>query len=128
MKFIGIPEDDRQRSGPHRPYTGIRKCCKICSLPRSARSSSTPLVYQQKSVTIVEIMGRHAGWLTAASRLARKPDEGDNPYLILPSGGSVLLRAAPIKTWRKRSKSLRNLVVCVSEGIADEGGSIHLMW
>ena len=35
----------------------------------------------KKSVTIVEIMGRHAGWLTAASALARKYD-GDNPRLI----------------------------------------------
>lgn len=29
-------------------------------------------VYETKSVTIVEIMGRHAGWLTAAGALARK--------------------------------------------------------
>ena len=32
-------------------------------------------------MTIVEIMGRHAGWLTAASALARKYT-GDNPLLI----------------------------------------------
>ena len=38
-------------------------------------------VYEKKSVTIVEIMGRHAGWLTAASALARKYT-GDNPLLI----------------------------------------------
>lgn len=31
-------------------------------------------VYEKKSVTIIEIMGRHAGWLTAASALARKYD------------------------------------------------------
>ena len=38
-------------------------------------------VYEKKSVTIVEIMGRHAGWLTAASALARKYP-GDNPMFI----------------------------------------------
>ena len=38
-------------------------------------------VYEKKSVTIIEIMGRHAGWLTAASALARKYT-GDNPLLI----------------------------------------------
>ncbi len=38
-------------------------------------------VYEKKSVTIIEIMGRHAGWLTAASALARKYD-GDNPLFI----------------------------------------------
>ena len=41
-------------------------------------------VYEKKSVTIVEIMGRHAGWLTAAGVLARKY-KGDNPrYIYLP--------------------------------------------
>ena len=38
-------------------------------------------VYQQPAVTIVELMGRHAGWVTAASSLARK-FPGDNPLLI----------------------------------------------
>lgn len=42
-------------------------------------------VYEKKSVTIIEIMGRHAGWLTAASVLARK-SVGDNPAFDLSSG------------------------------------------
>ena len=32
-------------------------------------------VYETKSATIVEIMGRHAGWLTAAAVLARSMKE-----------------------------------------------------
>ena len=44
-------------------------------------------VYQQPAVTIVELMGRHAGWVTAASSLARK-FPGDNPLLIYMSGSS----------------------------------------
>ena len=78
-------------------------------------------VYQQKSVTIVEIMGRHAGWLTAASRLARKY-EGDNPYLIyLPEAPFSLEQF--YKDLEEAFKKSPNLVVCVSEGIADEGGT-----
>ena len=38
-------------------------------------------VYEKKSVNIIEIMGRHAGWLTGAAALARKY-VGDNPLLI----------------------------------------------
>ena len=38
-------------------------------------------VYETKSVTIIEIMGRHAGWLTAAGALARK-HANDNPLQI----------------------------------------------
>ena len=46
-------------------------------------------VYEKKSVTIIEIMGRHAGWLTAASALARKY-KGDNPFFIyLPESALI---------------------------------------
>ena len=78
-------------------------------------------VYQQRSVTIVEIMGRHAGWLTAASRLARKY-EGDNPCLIyLPETPFSLEQF--YNDLDAAFKKSPNLVVCVSEGIADEGGT-----
>ena len=46
-----------------------------------AQKKELASVYEKKSVTIVEIMGRHAGWLTAAGALARKYT-GDNPLLI----------------------------------------------
>ncbi len=39
-------------------------------------------------MTIVEIMGRNAGWLTAASVLARK-EAGDNPAPYLPAGSGL---------------------------------------
>ena len=78
-------------------------------------------VYEKKSVTIVEIMGRHAGWLTAASRLARKY-EGDNPCLIyLPETPFSLEQF--YNDLDAAFKKSPNLVVCVSEGIADEGGT-----
>ena len=38
-------------------------------------------VYEKKSVTIIEIMGRHAGRLTGAAAIARKKD-GAKPHLI----------------------------------------------
>ena len=78
-------------------------------------------VYEKKSVTIVEIMGRHAGWLTAASALARKYT-GDNPLLIyLPE------TAFDTKEFLKKVEAgfqkNCNVVVCVSEGIHDEKGT-----
>lgn len=38
-------------------------------------------VYETKSVIIVEMMGRNAGWLTAAAALAEKKN-GKTPYLL----------------------------------------------
>lgn len=77
-------------------------------------------VYDTKSVTIVEIMGRHAGWLTAASVLARK-FTGDNPLLVylpeVPFDQEVFLKKI------EECFSVNNaVVVCVSEGICDKDG------
>ncbi len=70
-------------------------------------------VYQQRSVTIVEIMGRHAGWLTAASVMARK-HVGDNPLLIyLPESPFEFERFSA--DLDKAFETSSNVVVCVSE-------------
>ena len=74
----------------------------------------------KKSVTIVEIMGRHAGWLTAASALARKY-KGDNPlFIYLPE--TNFSQEAFLKQIEKALQTTSNLVVCISEGIHDEHG------
>lgn len=77
-------------------------------------------VYDTRSVTIVEIMGRHAGWLTAASVLARK-FTGDNPLLVylpeVPFDKEAFLEKI------EECFSVNNaVVVCVSEGIRDKEG------
>ena len=78
-------------------------------------------VYEKKSVTIVEIMGRHAGWLTSASALARKY-KGDNPLLIyLPE--TTFDQEAFLKAVEKSFEKNCNVIVCVSEGIHDAEGT-----
>lgn len=78
-------------------------------------------VYEKKSVTIVEIMGRHAGWLTAASALARKY-VGDNPLLIyLPE--TAFDQEAFLKKVELCFEKNPNVIVCVSEGIHDDKGT-----
>ena len=78
-------------------------------------------VYEKKSVTIVEIMGRHAGWLTAASALARKYT-GDNPLLIYLPETAFDTKEFLKKVEASFQKNC-NVVVCVSEGIHDEKGT-----
>ncbi len=72
-------------------------------------------------VKIDIVMGRHAGFLTAAAALARRrPDDG--PHLIyLPERPfSVDRFTADV---RRVYQSLKRCVVVVSEGIADERGT-----
>ena len=78
-------------------------------------------VYEKKSVTVIEIMGRHAGWLTAASALARKY-KGDNPFFIyLPE--SAFDTEKFLKDVESAFEKNCNVVVCVSEGIHDADGT-----
>lgn len=78
-------------------------------------------VYDTHSVTIVELMGRHTGWITASSVLARKYD-GDNPVLIyLPE---VVFDIEEFVNRVKQELDKRNnVIVCVSEGIKDSSGT-----
>lgn len=119
IRFIGIPKtiDNDLIHTDHTPGYGSAAKYVASTVREIALDAS---VYEQKSVTIVEVMGRHAGWLTAASALARKFKE-DNPLLIyLPERPfefdqfSAALKSAFDKT--------HNVVVCVSEGIADSKG------
>ena len=118
--FIGIPKtiDNDLVLTDHTP--GFGSAAKyVASTVREIVLDAS--VYQQKSVTIVEIMGRHAGWLTAASVLARK-FENDNPVLIyLPE--SAFNTDTFIEDVKKALEHTSNLVVCVSEGINDGNGT-----
>ncbi|MGB0331909.1 MAG: 6-phosphofructokinase [Planctomycetota bacterium] len=73
-------------------------------------------------VKINVIMGRHAGWLTAASRLARH-HEGDGPHLIyLPEG--VFDRQEFCDRVEEMLLEHGRCLVAVSEGIHDAEGNV----
>lgn len=121
VRFIGIPKtiDNDLVQTDHTP--GFGSAAKyVASMVREVAIDAS--VYDnKKSVTIVEIMGRHAGWLTAASALARK-FEGDNPRLIyLPE--TAFDQEAFLAKVQEMLEKTPNLVVCISEGIHDENGT-----
>ena len=71
-------------------------------------------------VKIDVIMGRHAGFLTAAAGLARE-DEDDGPHLIyLPERPFSMSRF--VKDVQAAMKKYGRCVIAVSEGISDENG------
>ena len=71
-------------------------------------------------VCIIEAMGRNAGWITAASALARK-NPGDAPHLIyLPERN--FCEEEFLEDVRKLYDELGGVVVVVSEGLRNENG------
>ena len=79
-------------------------------------------VYNTDMVTVVEIMGRHAGWLTASAALATEYGNGCGPDLIyLPEIDFDLDQFTEDVT--KIMKQKRNVLVAVSEGLHYADGS-----
>ena len=79
------------------------------------------VIYALKSVTIIEVMGRDAGWLTAASALARN-EYCDAPHLIyLPE--AAFDTEAFLADIKKLLEKQNNVIVAVSEGIRDKDGN-----
>lgn len=79
-------------------------------------------VYNTDMVTVIEIMGRHAGWLTASAALATEYGNGCGPYLIyLPERDFDLDQFTEDVT--KIMKQKRNVLVAVSEGLHYADGS-----
>ena len=79
------------------------------------------MIYKVESVTIVEIMGRNAGWLTAATALARNEHQGAPDLIYLPE--IVFDRKKFIDSIKELFKTKRNIIIAVSEGIKDESGN-----
>ncbi|ADL04851.1 6-phosphofructokinase [Lacrimispora saccharolytica] len=119
IRFIGIPKtiDNDLILTDHTPGYGSAAKYVADTVREIVLDSS---VYQQKSVTIIELMGRHAGWLTAASALARK-FKGDNPVLIyLPETDFDFERfASDVKAALNKHSTV---IICISEGLSDAKG------
>ena len=117
IRVIGIPKtiDNDLVETDHTP--GFGSAAKYVASTVREIAIDASVYDNKKSVTIVEIMGRHAGWLTAASALARK-FEHDNPVLIyLPE--TDFDQDAFMEKVRTSLETTPNLVVCISEGIHD---------
>ena len=117
--FMGIPKtiDNDLVKTDHTP--GFGSAAKYVASTVREIAVDASVYDNKKSVTIVEIMGRHAGWLTAASALARRY-EGDNPVLIyLPE--TAFDTEQFIRDVEAALEKTPNVIVCISEGINDGG-------
>jgi 6-phosphofructokinase 1 len=78
-------------------------------------------VYTVPAVTIVEIMGRDAGWLTASAALPRILGGAAPDFVYLPE--SVFSMQAFFNDIRAAFEKKPNLVIAVSEGIRFANGT-----
>ena len=77
-------------------------------------------IYNTKSVLIAEIMGRDAGWLTAASVLARNSYSRAPHLIYLPE--HPFSKEQFIEDIKAQFKQREHIVIAVSEGLRDVDG------
>ena len=77
-------------------------------------------VYAHPVVTIIELMGRNAGWVTASSVLARTPFDRNPVLIYLPEIAFDM--DTFIEDVKEAMKHQMSVVVCFSEGIKDKDG------
>lgn len=119
IKIIGIPKtiDNDLCMTDHTP--GFGSAAKYIATTMLEIAHDT-FIYAVKSVTIVEIMGRDAGWLTAASALARDDYNTAPHFIYLPE--AAFNKDKFLSDIKEALKTQNNVIVAVSEGIRDENG------
>ena len=114
IRFMGVPKtiDNDLAVTDHTP--GFGSAAKyIASITKEIIRDG--LVYDQQNVTLIEIMGRNAGWLTGAAALAKCEDcEGPDMIFLPELIFDVEEFMKKVATLHKQKKSV---VIAVSEGV-----------
>ena len=120
VRFVGVPKtiDNDLEITDHTPgYASAAKF--IATVTKELVQDS--LVYDLESVTVVEIMGRDAGWLTAAAALSKGSDCEGPAMIFLPE---VPFDYEYVKNRVKEiQKEKKSIVIALSEGIRTADGS-----
>ena len=114
IRFIGVPKtiDNDLAITDHTPGFGSAAKFIASTMKEIIRDG---LVYDYPTVTVVEIMGRNAGWLTAASALSKSEDcEGVDLIYLPETPFNIDMFITRVK---EISASGKSVVIAVSEGI-----------
>ncbi|OGO05546.1 MAG: hypothetical protein A2Y73_07960, partial [Chloroflexi bacterium RBG_13_56_8] len=117
---VGVPKtvDNDLAMTDHCP--GYGSAARFVATAIRDTGFDTAAMGESSPVKFMEIMGRNAGWLTAAAALAKETPD-DPPHLIyLPEKGVSLGQiVSDVQGWYEK---LGYCVVAVSEGLQDEKG------
>lgn len=121
QKFLGVPKtiDNDLALTDHTP--GFGSAAKyIGASTKEVIRDAQGLTYKKNMITIMEVMGRNAGWLTGATALA-KTEDCDGPDLIYLPEVSFDIEKFLVKV-KELLKKKSSVVIAVSEGIRLEDG------
>jgi len=118
---MGVPKtiDNDLAYTDHCPgYGSVAKYVATCAMEAGR---DTEALYTADTCSILEVMGRNAGWIAAATGLARRCDE-DAPHLIyLPEAAFSLEKfVADVK---QTLKQFKRAFIVAGEGLKDADGN-----
>ena len=119
IRFIGVPKtiDNDLNVTDHTP--GYGSAAKyIASITKEVIRDG--LVYDKTNVTVLEVMGRNAGWLTGAVALSKGEDCEGPDFLFLPEVPFEVDEF--LQKIIKKQAEKKSVVVAVSEGIRTPDG------
>ncbi len=119
IRFMGVPKtiDNDLMCTDHTPGYGSAAKYIAASVKELICDG---LVYDMESVTLVEIMGRNAGWLTAAASLSKGADCCGPDMIFLPE--TPFDTEEFIEQTACLLKEKKSLVIALSEGIKSKDG------
>lgn len=114
IRVMGVPKtiDNDLTCTDHTPGFGSAAKYVATSVQEIIRDSS---VYSVESVTIVEIMGRHAGWLAGSTCVLRANGEIAPHLIYLPE--AEFSRKRFLEDVRREMAKHKAVIVAVSEGV-----------
>jgi 6-phosphofructokinase 1 len=120
IKIIGIPKtiDNDLMMIDHTP--GFGSAAKYVATTVREIAMDT-FIYNIDTVVIIEVMGRNAGWLTAAAALARSNYNVAPQLIYLPEIPFNIVEF--VQKVKKCLFQYHHVIVAVSEGIKDEDGN-----
>lgn len=120
VRLIGVPKtiDNDLPCTDHTPGFGSAAKYVATTVQEIACDCA---VYPEPSVTLVEIMGRDAGWLTAAAGLPRLVGEACADLIYLPE--VTFSKDRFVADVRRKLREKNNLVIAVSEGVRFADGT-----
>lgn len=119
IRFMGVPKtiDNDLMITDHTPGYGSAAKYIGVVMKEIIRDAT---VYGTKYVTIIEVMGRNAGWLTAASALAKEEDCEGVDMIALPEVVFNVDRF--VEKVKRMQEDKPSVVIAVSEGVKLEDG------
>ena len=119
VKIIGVPKtiDNDLMETDHTPGFGSAAKYIVSSMQEIMRDCS---VYKTKAITIVEIMGRDAGWLAASSSLCKYLTGIGPEYIYLPEHVFDKEKFISDISSKLSDDNVSYVVVAVSEGIKNK--------